>query len=48
MRIAKSASGPPDAPELLAAIREGLKEAGFVGQNVTIEYRFAQLLPFVV
>jgi putative ABC transport system substrate-binding protein len=34
--------GPADSPELLAAIREGLKEAGFVeGQNVNIEYRFA-------
>jgi putative ABC transport system substrate-binding protein len=35
--------GPNDAPHLLAAIRQGLKEAGFVeGQNVAIEYRFAE------
>jgi len=32
-----------DAPQLLAAIRQGLKDTGFVeGQNVTIEYRFAE------
>ena len=31
-----------DAPVLLAAIREGLKDTGFVeGQNVAMEYRFA-------
>jgi putative ABC transport system substrate-binding protein len=34
--------GPGDAPQLVAAVRQGLKETGFVeGQNVAIEYRFA-------
>jgi putative tryptophan/tyrosine transport system substrate-binding protein len=33
---------PRDAPQLLAATRQGLKDIGFVeGQNVAIEYRFA-------
>jgi len=37
-----SGRGPGDSTHLLAAIREGLKDAGFVeGQNVAIEYRFA-------
>jgi putative tryptophan/tyrosine transport system substrate-binding protein len=32
-----------DAPQLLAAFRQGVKETGFVeGQNVAIEYRFAE------
>jgi putative ABC transport system substrate-binding protein len=32
-----------DAPQLLAAVRQGLKDTGFVeGQNVAIEYRFAE------
>jgi putative ABC transport system substrate-binding protein len=31
-----------EAPQILAAFRQGVKETGFVeGQNVTIEYRFA-------
>jgi putative tryptophan/tyrosine transport system substrate-binding protein len=31
-----------DDPQLLAAFRSGLKEAGYVdGQNVAMEYRFA-------
>jgi hypothetical protein len=34
--------GPADTPQLLAAFRQGLKDAGFIeGQNVAIEYRFA-------
>jgi putative tryptophan/tyrosine transport system substrate-binding protein len=33
---------PGEAPELVAAFRQGLKDTGFVeGQNVAIEYRFA-------
>jgi putative ABC transport system substrate-binding protein len=35
---------PNDEPQLLAAIRQGLKDTGFVeGQNVAIEYRFAEM-----
>jgi putative tryptophan/tyrosine transport system substrate-binding protein len=38
-----SARAPGDAPELLAAFRQGLEDSGFVeGQNVAIEYRFAE------
>src|ERR1700692_3719768 len=38
-----SPRGPDDAPQLLASFREGLKDSGIVeGQNVTIEYRFAE------
>jgi putative ABC transport system substrate-binding protein len=38
--LSSRASG--DAPELLTAFLQGLKDSGFVeGQNVTIEYRFA-------
>ena len=34
--------GAGDTPHLLAAVRQGLKDTGFVeGQNVRIEYRFA-------
>jgi putative ABC transport system substrate-binding protein len=37
-----SFKAPGDSPQLEAAIRQGLKDAGFVdGQNVTVEYRFA-------
>jgi hypothetical protein len=35
-------SSPGDSTYLVAAFRQGLKEAGFVeGQNVAIEYRYA-------
>lgn len=35
--------GSRDDPELLAAVRSGLKEAGFVeGQNIAIDYAFAE------
>ena len=38
-----STKAPDDAPNLLAAFRQGLKDAGFVeGQNIKIEYRFAK------
>ena len=34
--------GPDDGPQLLAAVRQGLKDTGFAeGQNLAIEYRFA-------
>ena len=37
-----SSRASSDAPQLLSAIRQGLKETGFAeAQNVTIEYRFA-------
>ena len=39
--LSPRASG--DVPQLLAAVRQGLKDSGYVeGQNVTIEYRFAE------
>jgi putative tryptophan/tyrosine transport system substrate-binding protein len=38
-----SSRAPGDGPQLLAAFLRGLKETGFVeGQNVAIEYRFAE------
>jgi putative ABC transport system substrate-binding protein len=38
-----SPRAPGDAPELVAAFRQGLKDMGFAeGQNVAIEYRFAE------
>ena len=38
-----SPRAPGDAPELIAAFRQGLKDTGFAeGQNVAIEYRFAE------
>jgi putative tryptophan/tyrosine transport system substrate-binding protein len=39
--LSPRASG--DVPQLIAAVRQGLKDSGYVeGQNVTIEYRFAE------
>lgn len=39
--LSPRASG--DVPQLMAAVRQGLKDSGYVeGQNVTIEYRFAE------
>jgi putative ABC transport system substrate-binding protein len=39
--LSPRASG--DAPQLLTAFRQGLKDSGYVeGQNLTIEYRFAE------
>jgi putative ABC transport system substrate-binding protein len=36
-------TSPTDAPHLVTAFRDGLKETGFVeGQNVAIEYRYAE------
>jgi putative ABC transport system substrate-binding protein len=38
-----STRGASDDPHLVAAVRQGLKDAGYVeGQNVAIEYRFAE------
>jgi putative ABC transport system substrate-binding protein len=38
--LSPRASG--DVPQLIAAVRQGLKDSGYIeGQNVTIEYRFA-------
>src|SRR5687768_10572783 len=35
--------GPGEDPHLLASLRQGLQEGGYVeGQNVAIEYRFAE------
>jgi putative ABC transport system substrate-binding protein len=34
---------PEDSVHILAALRQGLKEAGYVeGQNVAVDYRFAE------
>jgi hypothetical protein len=38
-----SARSAADSAQLLVAFRQGLKEAGYTeGQNVTIEFRFAE------
>jgi putative ABC transport system substrate-binding protein len=38
-----SSRGSGDDPQLVAAVRQGLRETGFIeGQNVSIEYRFAE------
>ena len=38
-----SSRGSGDDPQLVAAVRQGLRETGFIeGQNVSIEYRFAK------
>jgi len=38
-----STRGASDDPHLVAAVRQGLKDAGYIeGQNVAIEYRFAE------
>jgi putative ABC transport system substrate-binding protein len=38
-----SSRSPSDSEQIVASFRQGLKDAGFVdGQNVTIEYRFAE------
>jgi len=38
-----SARAPGESPQILAAVRQGLKDSGFAeGQSLAIEYRFAQ------
>src|SRR6516225_1604748 len=38
-----STRAPSDDPHLLAAVRQGLKDAGYIEhQNIAIEYRFAE------
>ena len=37
------ARGPSDRPQVLAALREGLRDLGYIeGKNIVLEYRYAE------